>query len=71
MLVCIWRGGVNFGGEADCGPNNGMGLILVLGVMARNRFVDMATSFERSKPSPTAKTCPAQLMLSQMTLKQS
>ena len=56
MLVCIWGGGVNFGGEADCGPNNGMGLILVLGVMARNRFVDMATSFERSKPAALSRS---------------
>ena len=47
MLVCIWGGGgVDFGGKANHGPNNGMGLILMLGVMAGNGFVDVVVSFE-------------------------
>jgi hypothetical protein len=47
MLFCTWGGGgVNFGGETDCGPNDGMGLILVLGVMVGNGFIDVAASFE-------------------------
>ena len=47
MFVCIWGGGgVDFGGEADRGPNDGMGLVLVLGAMAGNGFVDVAASFE-------------------------
>jgi hypothetical protein len=47
MLVCIWgRGGVNFGGKFDCRLNDGMGLVLVLGVMVGNGFVDVAVSFK-------------------------
>ena len=47
MLVCIWvGGGVNFGGKADHGPNDRMGLLLMLGAMAGNGFVDVAVSFK-------------------------
>ena len=48
MLVHTWGGGggVDFGVEANHGPNDRMGLILVLGVMAENGLVDMAASFE-------------------------
>lgn len=47
MLFCICgAGGVNIGGEADRMPNDRMGLVLVLGMMARNEFVDVAASFE-------------------------
>jgi hypothetical protein len=47
MLVCIWGGGdVDFGGKADCGLNNGMGLVLMLGAMAGNGFVDVVASFK-------------------------
>ena len=32
MLVCIWgRGGVDFGGKADHGPNAGTRLVLMSG----------------------------------------
>ena len=47
MLACIWEGGgVDFGDEANCGPNDGMGLVLVFGAMVGNGFVDMAVSFK-------------------------
>ena len=39
-------GGVDFGGDAWQGPNDGIGLILVLGVMVGKRLVDIAVSFE-------------------------
>ena len=34
---------MDFGGETDRGPNDGMGLVLM---MVGNGFVDMAASFE-------------------------
>ena len=47
MLVCIWGGGgVDFGGEANHGLNDRMGLVLMLGAMVGNGFVDVVASFK-------------------------
>jgi len=39
-------GGVDFGGEAWRGPNEGIGLVLVFGAIAGKGLVDVAASFE-------------------------
>ena len=39
-------GGVDFGGDVWRGPNDGIGLVLVLGAIAGKGLVDVAASFK-------------------------
>lgn len=39
-------GGVDFGGDAWRGPNDGIGLVLVFGAMAGKGLVDVVANFD-------------------------